>query len=319
MFPKRPPELQAVLEAIEREGPYASIEEANRVLGAQMRDYNTRPQAALGGLSPDEMSQLLYGDWASRGALRLDETLSLDELSSAAVFADARVLLEYVRDHGPVKETAARNLPRAAVAALLPRLRTSAPRLLAAAIGDPGPVNEGGVLWLPVLRHTLMFAGLLMRRKGLRLTPRGRETLVMDRAGELYALLFRTFFQELDLRALGRDDRHPGLQTTIAYTFYKLRSAARDWASPQALARIAWLASAQDAPTEWEAAHEDFRHYAFRHRVLDPLVQFGLLEERLLPSEERWKEVVEYRCTPMFDRFVKFKLGAEGGRDPFLM
>lgn len=40
------------------------------------------------------MHQLLSGDWIASGALRLNSRLSLDELADAALFADARTLLE---------------------------------------------------------------------------------------------------------------------------------------------------------------------------------------------------------------------------------
>ena len=158
-----------------------------------------------------------------------------------------------------------------------------------------------------------------MRRKGLRVTPRGRELLRPDRAGELYALLFLTVFRKLDLRVFTNDDRHAGLQSTIAYSFYKLRAAAGEWSSSEALAEAAWLESAKDPPTEWEVQNVDFRHYTFRHCVLDPLVQFGLLEERVLPTEERWKELIEFRLTPLFDRFLRFEFHRQAARDPFLM
>lgn len=310
---RRPPELQAIIDEIGRGAPYASIEEINRVLAARTHEYNATPQAALGGLSPDEMGELLYGDWAARGALRLNEALTLPEVADAPILADARTLLDFIASEGPVKETTARNLPRAVVATLLPRLRMPAPELMAGDIGEPPPLNEGDVLWLSALRHCLMFAGLLMRRKGLRISARGRKLLSPDRAGELYALLFRTVFRTLDLRALSRDDRHARLQSTIAYSFHKLRATARDWRSSEALAEVAWLERAKDPPTEWESRHHmDFRHYTFRQRVLDPLVQFGLLEHRVLPTEERWRKLVEYRLTPLFDRLIRFEF--DGGR-----
>jgi len=53
---KRPPELQAIFDEIERAGPFASLEEINRLLAVRMREYNASQQAALGGLSPDEMT-----------------------------------------------------------------------------------------------------------------------------------------------------------------------------------------------------------------------------------------------------------------------
>jgi hypothetical protein len=316
---KRPPELQSIFDELSRAGPFASIEEMNRLVAARTRDYNATPQAELGGLSPDEMSQLLYGDWASQGALRLNDALSLSDLRGAAILADARTLLDFVAHEGPLKETTAGNLPRAVVAALLPRLRMPAQRRIAVDIGEPPPLNEGDVSWLPALRHAMMFAGLLMRRKGLRIAPCGRELLPANRSGELFALLFRTVFRTLDLRVFDSDGRHRGLQSTIAYSFYKLGTVARDWVTSEALAEAAWLESAKDPPTEWESQNMDFRHYAFRHRVLEPLVQCGLLEDHVLPTEDRWKEVVEFRLTPLFDRFMRFEFRRQASRDPFLM
>ena len=306
MTMKRPPELQAIFDAIERVGPYTSIEEVNRLLQARMRDYNARAQPSLGGLSPNAMTQLLHGDWVSQGVLRLDEGLAYENLAGAAILADARTLLEYVRDEGPVKETAARYLPRAVVAALLPRLRMPGQPRIVFDVAAPPPLNEGDVLWLPALRHILMFGGLLARRKGLRITPRGRTLLSELRAGELYALLFRTLFRTLDLRSLGRTEGHEALQSTIAFSFHQLRSAAREWASAEALAQLAWLDGAKDPPTEWEVANVDFRYFTFQHRVLDPLVQFDLLESRFVPSDGHLRER-EYRCAPLFGRFLRFE------------
>ncbi len=266
------------------------------------------------------MHQLLCGDWVASGALRLNGRLSLDELADAALFADASTLLSYVATDGPVKETAARNLPRATVAALFNQLR--APRGRRGSYADEGMRirNEQDVLWLWSLRHCLQFAGLLTRRKGLRISRRGRELLENDRAGELYALLFHTLFRTLNLAVLTRDDRHAGLQATVAYTFYKLRSEAREWTSSEALAESAWMEDAKDPRTEWEAwGDADHRHYTLRHRVLDPLVEFGLLDDRGVPTGDRLIETVEYRVTPLFDRFLQFQFEGEVGRDLFLM
>ena len=311
-------EVQAIFEALQHRGPFESLEDANRALTVLTDAYNQRPQAELGGLSPDQMAQVLYGDWIGHGALRVDEKLAIEELRGVAFLADARTVLEYLRDFGPVKETSAHNLPRAVVAALLPRLRMPVQHRVE--YGLPGPVNEADVLWLSPLRYVLMFAGLLIRRKGFRITARGRDLLTDDRAGELYGLLFRTLFRTLDLRALGRDDRHPGLQSTVAYSFYKLRERVADWSSWESLAEHAWLPSAKSPPSEWEAANMDFRHYAFRQRVLEPLTQFGLLEERVLPTDVLWKDSVEYRLTPLFRRFLRFEFHRVGAArvDPSL-
>jgi hypothetical protein len=156
---RRPPELQAIFDEIKRTGPFASLEEVNRLLAVRVREYNATPQAVLDGLSPEEMGQLLSGDWISQGALRLNDALTLNELADAALLADARTLLDFVASEGPVKETTARNLPRAVVAKLLPRLRIPAQPRIAVDIGEPPPLNEGDMLWLSALRHTMSSPG----------------------------------------------------------------------------------------------------------------------------------------------------------------
>ncbi|MBK6486181.1 MAG: hypothetical protein IPF98_04750, partial [Gemmatimonadetes bacterium] len=135
----------------------------------------------------------------------------------------------------------------------------------------------------------------------------------------LYALLFRTFFRQFDLRFLYVDARHAGLQSTIAYSFYQLSRVEDAWTSTEELAARAWLESTRDPMREWEARYGDMRHYAFRHRVLEPLVMFGLLERRLLPGEEPWMKNAEYRRTALFGRLLRFAFRGEGKRDIFLM
>ena len=314
------PDFRSIVDEIVRSAPAASLDELNRRLAARTRAYNSTPQAELGGLSPDQMAQLLYGDWVSKGALRLNEKLSLADLADPPLFADARTLLDFVATQGPVKETAARNLPRAAVAALLPRLRAPG-RLSSRHSAYEAPMrNEEDVVWLSPLRHCLLFAGLLVRRKGLRISRLGRELMADDRAGELYSHLFHTVFRTFNLAVLSRDDRHAGLQSTVAYTFYKLRTDARTWTSSQALAESAWLGSAKDPRTEWEVSGGvDYRHYTLRHRVLDPLVQFGLLEDRAIPTDSASRTDIEYRVTPLFDRFMRFEFEGAAGWDLFLV
>jgi hypothetical protein len=302
----RSPLLDGILDEIQSLGPFASIDEINRRLADQAHAYNTRPQADLGGLSPLQMGELLEGDWSTTGALRLDASLSFEDVGNAPLLADARTLLQFVVDHGPIKETSAGNLPRRVVQALLPQLRTAA----LDQYERPPTVNEGDVLWLLVLRHTLLFARLLVRRRGVTASTSGRSLLEERRAGELYALLFRTFFRSFDLGFLDNSDRHPGLQPTVAYTFYRLQTEARDWSSPQSLAEHAWHPDTKDPPTASDLQYGDSRHWSFTHRVVTPLVHFGLMERRVVEPEARWKEH-EYRISPLFNRFIRFQFGRQ--------
>ena len=306
MSDKHSPEMKQILDMLTGDGPFRSIDYAKREVASRMRDYNACPQAGLGGLSPNEMGELLYGDWKLQGALRLDERITLEQLSGSPILTDARTLLEYVRDEGPLRETAARNLPRADVAALRPRLRMPANPLVVRNYIVTRSSNEGDVPWLSELRYVLLFGKLLARRKGLRSTRLGNTLLSAARAGELHAHLFRTLFRVLDLAVLDGADRHPRLQRTLAFSLYQLQSAAREWATPQILAQSAWLESAKDPPDAVDLRYDDLRYITFQLRVLDPLVQFGLLEIRSSPDEGMLRHNVEYRCAPLFGRFLTF-------------
>jgi hypothetical protein len=301
----RSPLHEEILEEIRRAGPFASIDELNRRLAASAQAWNARPMADLGGLSPDRMGELLRGDWNTTGALRLDEALTLDDVGTAPILVDARTLLQYVVDHGPIKQTPAGNLSRRVVQDLLPRLRTAESDQ---PFERPPALNERDVLWLFVLRHTLLFAKLLVKRRGLVTSKQGRILLEEPRAGELYALLFRTFFRTFDLRFFDNNDRHPGLQPTVAYSFHRLRSDAHDWSTAQELAERAWHPDAKDPPSPSDLQYGDLRHWSFTHRVVTPLVQFGLLERCAVDPAARRKDH-EYRIAPLFNRFVRFQFG----------
>lgn len=316
----RPPGIQSILDELAIAPAFDSLDALNRHLARRMHDYNAQPQPELGGLSPDEVQQLLSGDWETTGALRVAEDATLDELRDVPILADARTLLAYVAERAPVKLTNLGNLSRAAVAELVPQLRTLHVDDEMVRFRAAYPIrNEGDANWLVLLRHVLLFARLLGKRKGLIVTGRGRELLDDGHAGALYALLFRTFFRQVDLQFLYLDERHAALQSTLAFTLHQLRHAPTDWTAGEALAATAWLESARDPMTAWEEEHGDTRHMAFEHRVLRPLAMFGLFEWRRTPGVERWSMHHEYRRTALFQRVLRFEFDGRRRGELFLM
>lgn len=199
---------------------------------------------------------------------------------------------------------------RSDVAFLLPLLQLHAFRYPLHDPADCAGLNESEVHWLAPLRHALIFAGLIARRSGFRITSRGRELKRPERVGELYARLFFTVFRHLNLRLLDFD-HHEGLQATVAYTLYRLPAHAQDWATSVSLADDVWLPGAKDPPCEWEIEFQlDERHHALEQQVLDPLSHFGLLERREHWSLEKPPRLGlhEYRLTPLFQRFVHIEI-----------
>src|SRR5262245_60409021 len=244
MIPRRDPNdphamLADVFAELQRR-PFANMADAQRFIDARVREYNTRPQPELGGLSPLQMSELLAGDWETKGPLRLEATLGLEEIGDPEFLHNAVTFLSMLRDDGPAKATAGGNLAREVVTHLLPRLHFEEGYLDGLRRVNK-VLNEVDVGRLEILRYVLGFAGLIHRRKGFRISPAGRSLLDDARRGELFVLLFRTFFRTLDLRSIDGLDAEAELQQTLAFTFWKLRTEAESWVSSEHLARVARL------------------------------------------------------------------------------
>ena len=222
---------------------------------------------------------------------------------------NARTLLAALRDEGPAKATAGGNLSRAFVGSVLDRLRFQPGYLEEVRLVNK-VIDERDVFPLETLRYVLEFAHLIHRRKGFHISPAGRALLDDARRGELLVLLFRTFFRVLDLRTLVGWPIGEGLQQTMAFTLWKIRSEAEDWTTPAHLADMAWLDTTKDPLPPTDAVEgASTRVWAFRHMVVHPLVEFGVLESRNLPTAAKWERAIEVRKTPLFDRLLRFDFG----------
>lgn len=303
-----PPEVQRILAELAR-GEFADLAEAQAFLERRLMEYNTRPQAVLGGLSPLAAFELMDGDWVTSGPLRLNTALAVADVLPADIFVNARTLLTAAAEAGSIKATAAGNLNRRFVREMLEACRWPA-RFVQSVWRVNKVVNERDVLPLHVLRLVLDLAGLLKRRKGaFTATGRGRKLLEEERAGDLYSVLFLTFFQRFNLGYLDRLPEVPGLQATVAFTLYRLRDACTSWVRPEALTEAVVLESVR----EEIPVHPMFdpADLVLETRILTPLVTFGLLERRDLEPGPLYHRPFEVRKTTLYDRFLRFEWGQE--------
>ncbi|MGH7629097.1 MAG: hypothetical protein ACREOF_06850 [Gemmatimonadales bacterium] len=305
----RPPELERILGAMGRRS-FRSLAEAQAWLDRRMAEYNAAPQAELGGLSPVQVSELLLGDWQSTGALRLEPGLAGSQLDAARFLQVTRLLLQVARDEGPLPATAAGNLTRRSVSQLVDRIR-GADEVRAVLRGPGGVLNEPDIHLLHIPRLVLGLAGLLARRKGFRITSRGRALLDERRTGELFAELFRTYFRTLNLAYLDRGPEQPGFQRTVAFSIVQLGRHAADWTTAERLAGAVFLPGALDPTDAHYGPHT--APWLLATRLLHPLREFGLLERRLRGDGPEWQRVAEFRKVPLFDRFLRFDFGGPGG------
>jgi len=252
---------------------------------------------------------LVYGDWEDKhGAITFSTDLSLSELGAARIFQNARTFLNVVLEADGVKTTARGNLNRKSVSEMLDAMNWPSGYLDNLRRVNK-VLNETDVTPLNALRITLELAGLLRSAKGnFKITSSGEKLLKDSRAGELYALLFITYFRDFNLSYADRMPENPVLQDTIAFSFYMLAENANRWKQGQNLAPILLLPSVRthimkSAVYGWQGNFT----WLVLARILRPLESFGLLELR----ESRKGKILEsfkVRKNDLFDRFLRFDL-----------
>ena len=301
-----PPHLKEIEEKLES-GELQTMAEIQAWVGERTEGYNATPQAELSGLSPAQAHALLGGDWKGGGPLRLAEDLALGQLVGAPMLTNARILLQSAIERDGLPTTKAGNLRRVVVTEMLERMTW--PDGYAERVRDMNKaINEDDVWGLHILRVVLGVAGLLRRRKGqFRVTRESRKLAGEQRAGSLLAHLFRAYFHDFNLAYGDRDAAAPGLQAVVPLLLWRIGAEARDWVDPEALAEKVLPDSLRNDPEDPPMV-SDWGVTRCKRRVVEPLVGFGLLEERVVsPSTVKWwKRRVEVRVAPLFDHLLKF-------------
>ena len=225
---------------------------------------------------------------------------------------NTRLLLQMLLEQGGTKATVAGNLNRELVRVIASRL-TGLDTFLEDLSKWKKTWNEEDVHPLSILRHVAQFAGIISKTKTMfRVTKKGETLLAPDKAGALYALLFRTFFRKLNLATLDGVGECPGVQYAMAYSLLMLKRWARDWISIEDLTPKLFLPFVMaEIPVSLVSAVSRDSILA-ETRVIDPLIRFGLLESRSDESQRRIfrRPIAAVRKTPLFDKFLDFNLDA---------
>ena len=210
--------------------PQAVLDELNRRLAITMNARNAAPDLEMGGLSPDQVTRLIYSDWGEPGgAVQFNTDIPLDDLEKAEFFREARTLLKALLASGGVRATTSKNLPRSFVADVLPLMCDD--KALEEIYKYNKVVNEQDVPPLHYARVVAHAAGLIRTLKGEFGVPKAKAAVLRDeRAGELFRCLFIAFFRRFNLAYTHRVAFEArGLQTCAAYTLYRLGVVAADW------------------------------------------------------------------------------------------
>lgn len=272
----------------------------NKWLAVQAWQYNRQPQAALGGVSPEQAHALLYADWTTTGPIRLNESLTFEDVRHSRLLRNARAFLADVEEEGEVKATEAGNLNRKFVARMMEHLEFDEDYLSDVRLVNK-VINEWDLHVLNVLRILLEVGGLLKKRSGrFSVTKNGRALLAEARAGDLYRHLFLTFFRKFNLGYIGLNEGST-LQAVVPIVLFRLSAAAREWTQVTHLESVTVHEAARPVDPRWP----DAGVFAYDREIINPLVEFGLLEsrgrDRLLNFDK-----IQVRTLPLYDHFLRF-------------
>jgi len=254
----------------------------------------------------DFLCDLLVANWMSPGGpWRLSTDLSLADLGTAEFFLNARLFLTAIVEENGTAATATGNLNRAFVGRMFDRLEI--PPISRQSIRRCCKVrNEHDLRALHSVRLVSECARLVARRKKrFHVTKAGHALLPDDQAGALYHALFVAYFRRFDLSYFQLRDV-PGIQTTVATIFWRLDMMARDWTPVRGLAPCILLPSVLNEMHEAMTSPHDSEEWMLASYLLDPLLDFGLIETK---KHDEWPGVTEkdaIRVTALWKKFIRF-------------
>lgn len=305
-----PAEIEKRIETLIKMKSVKTKEDLNALFEQVRMEYNQQPQEDMGGLTPEQVYNLVYTPWDDPQCLmQINSHLSFEEVQNSTLLKNARIFLQSLQEEGgKTKATSAKNLNRKFVEKMLPRLVL--PDNYEEEIRKYCKViNELDVWPLHLTRILLELAGGVKRKKNdFSLTNSGKKWTEEKQAGTLFRMLFTSHFLRLNLAYLDRLVDNSPLQTTIIYSFFQLSRQADSWQPVTELAnRIVLPSTIENAPQD-NPYYNLLVEQVYR-RIFLPLVDLDLLELRTGEENQRpISESSEVRKTPLYDRFFQFRI-----------
>jgi hypothetical protein len=296
--------LDDIIEAAE-EREFASLEELNAFAQQRMEMQNKRPLAEFCGLSPEQMSRLLYTPFTAPETVRF-----APDAGSAGESGIMRIFMPLAEaiNEGGLKATAKGNLPLKfckAMAEQLKQQENGIRRLLIGGIGSEVDLDP-----LHCTRLTAQLAGLIRKYRGkFVLTRKGRDMLALEDHGGIYFELFKAYATQFNWGFRDGYPEAPIVQHAFLYTLFLLGSfgAAE---RPQRFYEDGFLAAFPMAldmfPESSYRSTEDSARRCYFLRSLERFAEFFGLAELTSAPGDLFREKCQVRKTALLDRFVRF-------------
>lgn len=275
-----------------------------------MEEFRDKPLPEYNGLTLAQFMMLMQAEWSTEESpLQTSSDIPAADLADLDAVFNARLLLDTAAAGGMALDED--YLDTASVRAIAPRMRLGDPDLLAEMLNDDD-FDGSDLMELEQLRTVCEAAGLLeATEEGDRLRPTelGDALRAPEAAGGLLEALFLGHLQYCALDWNDPEDAWPSLQLGVAFSLYAISQIGPDGESVANLADRAMLPSAEidePRPILVEDIPINLRAVLFHCRVLDPLVQYGIVEVDGEEDEEACADHCMVRKTPLFDALIRF-------------
>jgi hypothetical protein len=289
-------------------GEYNSLDEMNEKLNQFSQNYNELPQSPFLGLSPQQMSSVLYSPFSLYNALFNFESTCEHDFMKIPILNQAIYFLNKLKDVVELKVTQNGNLPRAFVIELYENF-FSEDRYARK------PNREDDLPQATRLKHLLDLAGLIKKRHGeISLTKKGLSIIDNQKPSKLYEVIFLNYTNKWNW---GYDDGYPDfplMQQSASFNLLLIAKKCDDWTLDTVLGKLyidAFPALSREAEDCSYSTGEEQIICCFSIRFLKQVcVPLGLLEfkeQRVKKGE--YFEILEYfKATDFFKNNFKFKI-----------
>ncbi len=192
----------------------------------RLNDYTPNPE--IEGLSPNEIYQLIHTPWDDNDfPLKFNKELKYSDIKDSVFFTNTTTFLKTLIEMENIPTATAKgNLNRKIVKIIFDKLILPED-YKRFTLKYNKVINEEDVFPLHIIRTVCESAELIFQSKNRFLFSEDKQHLLSEeRAGELYHLLFISFFRKFNLGYLDRLLDLEYNQHTLAYSIYMLGAIA---------------------------------------------------------------------------------------------
>jgi hypothetical protein len=202
------------------EQPFASLDEINAFTSQLMNERNRSARLDFCGLSPEQMSHLLYAPFTSQETVRF--AMNIEPGPDVEIMGLFLALVRAIGESG-LKATAKGNLPLKFCQSMAQQLREGADDQRSLRIG--GVRSETDLEQLHCTRLVAELAGLIRKYRGkFVLTRKCKDLLSRHDLGGLYFELFKTYSTKFNWAYRDLYSEAQIVQTSFLYTLFLLSS-----------------------------------------------------------------------------------------------